>query len=174
METCPTPRGHKTLHPLPMHGVMANCFALPLHKFRPLLRKGLLFSRQSKSHMDPRMHFPSRNTPTLSSPHRGPCEDALGYFTRMPLGAFVNIPMAPALARTHATVAFASAGPPLLLKRWMAVIGSRSNLPAYARKRRSDIDIQRSINCHMNRVWSGWRSADASRWKRWVTLSSPA
>lgn len=86
METHPTPRGHKTLHPLPTHGVMANCFALPLHKFRSLLRKGLLYSRQSKSHMDPRMHFPSRNTPTLSSPHRGPCEEAPGILYQNAVG----------------------------------------------------------------------------------------
>lgn len=49
------------------------------------------------------------------------------------------------------------------VKHRAALIGSGSNPCADVGKHRNDIDIQHSINCHMNRVCSGWRSADASQ-----------
>lgn len=78
METCPTPHGRKTLRPLPTHGVMANCLALLLHKFWPLLRKSPLYSQRTKSHRGPRTHFPPLNTSLCHHTTEGPRRDALG------------------------------------------------------------------------------------------------
>lgn len=74
METRPTPRGHKTLRPLPTHAVMANCLALPLHECQSLLRKSPLYSLQTKSHRGQRMHLPSCKTSLCHHATVGPAK----------------------------------------------------------------------------------------------------